>query len=169
MRTAVALAVLALAGLTAAGVTAGTLLIRIVAPGDAEGAAEGPPQPERRPGGRRGGRNQQVLQQGRALFRQYCARCHGFSAQGKIGPSLIDTRLTRSQIEMTIRQGPSLMPAFGRILTSAQIEAVADYVWSLGPERQRQPQMPAQQVPPTQPSRPPWPMCPMMRMSRQPE
>ncbi|MEA1942032.1 MAG: cytochrome-c oxidase, cbb3-type subunit III [Pseudomonadota bacterium] len=84
---------------------------------------------------------------GEAAFGDNCATCHGSGAQGAIGyPNLNDDIWlwggTYEDIRTTLRYGIraehpdtrfSLMPAFGRdeLLSSAEIENVADYVLSL--------------------------------------
>lgn len=87
---------------------------------------------------------------GAAIFRTYCAQCHGAGAAGVQGagyPNLQDDDWlwggTREDIYTTLRHGirydadedtrVSQMPAFGKdeILTPEEIDAVADYVLSL--------------------------------------
>ena len=85
---------------------------------------------------------------GAAVFRTYCAQCHGAGAAGAKGyPNLVDDDWlwggTPDAIAASIRHGIrweydddtrySEMPAFGRdgLLTRAEITAVADYVLSL--------------------------------------
>lgn len=85
---------------------------------------------------------------GAAVFRTYCAQCHGAGAAGAKGyPNLIDDDWlwggTHEAIATTVRHGIrwgddddtriSEMPAFGRdeILTKSEIGEVADYVLSL--------------------------------------
>lgn len=84
---------------------------------------------------------------GAAVFRTYCAQCHGAGAAGAKGyPNLIDDDWlwggTPEDIAHTLRHGIrweadddtrySQMPAFGDgILSNDEIEAVADYVLSL--------------------------------------
>ncbi len=84
---------------------------------------------------------------GAALFRTWCAQCHGAGAAGFKGyPNLIDDDWlwggTPEQIATTVRHGIrweadedthfSEMPAFGDgLLTGAEISAVADHVLSL--------------------------------------
>ena len=85
---------------------------------------------------------------GAALFRTWCAQCHGAGAAGAKGyPNLIDDDWlwggSAEDIAHSIRHGIrweddddtrySEMPAFGKdgILSGAQIEAVADHILSL--------------------------------------
>ena len=85
---------------------------------------------------------------GHAAFVVNCIACHGASAGGQIGqfPSLIDDDWiwggSIEEIYRTIRYGirnasdesrSSMMPTFGGLLSSQQIEQVADYVQALNP------------------------------------
>src|SRR5579862_5052276 len=62
--------------------------------------------------------NEGGLDQGKAVFRSNCAFCHGLTAQGGRGPSLISSALLHSAsedaIKNTISRGVpgSTMPAF---------------------------------------------------------
>lgn len=82
---------------------------------------------------------------GRAAFNENCAPCHGVGAGGQIGqfPSLVDDDWLwggqLADIHQTVRYGirsgrdeahQSEMPAFGELLTPAEIGSVADYVLS---------------------------------------
>lgn len=83
---------------------------------------------------------------GRIAFANNCQPCHGAGGEGRIGyPSLADDTWlwggTLADIQQTITYGirsghekarGSAMPSFGTagMLTPAQIEQVADYVWS---------------------------------------
>ena len=61
------------------------------------------------------------------LFADNCARCHGANGEGGSGPALTgedDTAFVRQ----TIETGVESMPAFSGTLTSAQIDALAQYV-----------------------------------------
>ncbi len=70
--------------------------------------------------------------EGRQLYMQNCARCHGANAMGKNGPRLVTTALSREEIEQTVTEGrPPKMPGFGKQLSSAKVKAVASYVRSL--------------------------------------
>ncbi len=85
---------------------------------------------------------------GSALFKTWCAQCHGSGAAGAVGyPNLNDDDWlwggTREAIVQTVSHGIrweadpetrySEMPAFGRdgLLEDAQIEQVVEYVYSL--------------------------------------
>jgi cytochrome c oxidase cbb3-type subunit 3 len=77
--------------------------------------------------------------QGRQVFQEFCARCHGGGGEGgriccwDAGPPLLGSGLTRWQVRAAVRQGiPPGMPAFGDRLSDAQIKGVAAYVQRLG-------------------------------------
>lgn len=71
---------------------------------------------------------------GRQVFAQNCARCHGGSAEGRIGPKLAGTAHSRAEIQHTVAHGiPPKMPAFEKKLSADEITAVAAYVKSLAP------------------------------------
>ena len=69
---------------------------------------------------------------GRTVFSENCARCHGRTGQGGIGPSFNDGTLLKvfptatQQIEF-VKKGEGAMPAWGGVLTEAQLEAVVRY------------------------------------------
>lgn len=70
---------------------------------------------------------------GAAIFAQNCAKCHGDKGEGvkamvsMAGPPLQAVH-DRELILERVREGKGVMPTFGRLLSSEQIEAVADYV-----------------------------------------
>jgi ubiquinol-cytochrome c reductase cytochrome c subunit len=70
---------------------------------------------------------------GKAIFEQNCAKCHGTEGQGvnavisMAGPSLQAVHDRQRVIEM-VTHGKGVMPTFSRLLTPQQINAVADYV-----------------------------------------
>lgn len=76
----------------------------------------------------------EVLAEGKWVYDQTCAACHGRSGGGGIGPELrtVAGRLTFDEHVEVIRRGRGSMPAFSATLTAEQIEAVAAYerVWS---------------------------------------
>jgi len=79
---------------------------------------------------------------GATIFKENCAGCHGTGANGGTGyPSLIDDEWIWGgkindiyhTLKVGVRSGhaderTNIMPAFGGVLTSAQIKQVADYV-----------------------------------------
>lgn len=88
---------------------------------------------------------------GNAVFKTWCAQCHGSGAAGAKGyPNLLDNDWlwggTIEDIHATIAHGIrneedadarySEMPAFGEILEPAQIDQVVNYVMSLSGEAQ---------------------------------
>lgn len=95
--------------------------------------------------------NQYAVNSGGAVFRTWCAQCHGSGAAGAVGfPNLLDDDwLWGGDIEAihhTITHGIrnetgddprwSQMPAFGELLESEDIAAVANYVMSLSGDPQ---------------------------------
>ena len=79
-----------------------------------------------------------VLSAGKALFTENCAPCHQQGGQGIVGffPNLTDDDWlyggTYDKIHETLVNGRrGYMPAFGEVLNSAEIDALANYVASL--------------------------------------
>ena len=85
---------------------------------------------------------------GDAVFKTWCAQCHGSGAAGAKGyPNLLDNAWlwggTMEEIHYTISHGIrneddpdarySQMPAFGEILSDQEIEQVVNYVMTLSP------------------------------------
>jgi cytochrome c oxidase cbb3-type subunit 3 len=84
---------------------------------------------------------------GAAVFRNHCSQCHGAGAGGVVGhyPNLLDDDWlwggTAADIQQTVMHGIrddadgdsrySQMPAFGDILTDAEIDGLVQYVLSL--------------------------------------
>jgi mono/diheme cytochrome c family protein len=69
---------------------------------------------------------------GPALFRKHCARCHGPQGEGKDGPALRGLKHSMAEIAETVRIGvPGDMPAFRKLLTPKQVQAVSQHVYSL--------------------------------------
>ncbi|MBT9497548.1 MAG: c-type cytochrome [Zoogloea sp.] len=69
------------------------------------------------------------------LFTQHCASCHGASRLGAMGPALLPAsleRLKRKDAVATIRDGRAAtqMPAFGAVLSAADIDSLAEWVYS---------------------------------------
>lgn len=68
---------------------------------------------------------------GKALFTENCASCHTLaaaSASGKVGPNLDQLKPPKSIVVKQVTNGGGGMPAFGGRLSTAQIEAIAEYV-----------------------------------------
>jgi mono/diheme cytochrome c family protein len=69
---------------------------------------------------------------GPALFQKHCSKCHGMRGEGKDGPPLRGLKHSATEIAETVRIGvPGDMPAFGKVLTAAEVKAVSDYAHSL--------------------------------------
>ncbi len=69
--------------------------------------------------------------EGKAVFVANCAQCHTLAAaaaNGKIGPNLDQLQPDAAGVKMKVTNGGSRMPAFGDVLTAAQIDAVSAYV-----------------------------------------
>lgn len=92
---------------------------------------------------------QYAISKGAAVFRTFCAQCHGSGAQGAVGfPNLLDDDWlwggAIEDIHTTITHGIrndtdpdarfSQMPAFGEILSAEEISDVVNYVMSLSGE-----------------------------------
>jgi len=85
-------------------------------------------------------KDQQAMDIGRSLFANYCAQCHGSTAQGARGfPNLTDSDWLwggePAQIEMSIKNGRSgIMPALGAALGD-NVDAMVAYVQGLSDGR----------------------------------
>ena len=79
---------------------------------------------------------------GRALYRQYCATCHGQNLEGVTAPSLTDGvwiyggrgNIARNIMFGIVQQG---MPAFGEVLARKQINAISKYIREAEENRRR--------------------------------
>lgn len=62
--------------------------------------------------------NLSVLPEGKALYKEHCAQCHGDKLQGEVGPKLTDMDKSDAQVFTTIFSGSPAagMPAFGDTL-----------------------------------------------------
>lgn len=93
--------------------------------------------------------NQYAVNAGGAIFRTWCAQCHGSGAAGAVGyPNLLDDDWlwggSIEDIHFTVAHGIrneesadarySQMPAFGEILSNEEIDQVVNYVMSLSGE-----------------------------------
>jgi mono/diheme cytochrome c family protein len=68
---------------------------------------------------------------GEALFSENCASCHTLAAanaSGKVKPNLDQLEPSKSVVVKKVTNGGGGMPAFGGRLSTAQIEAIAEYV-----------------------------------------
>jgi cytochrome c6 len=70
---------------------------------------------------------------GQALFQKNCARCHG--ANGKLGLNgahdLTKSNLNAFGRTYLVTKGMGKMPAFGKVLTPAQVQQVVAYSLTL--------------------------------------
>jgi cbb3-type cytochrome c oxidase subunit III len=90
--------------------------------------------------GTEGSQEKTELQQGKALFDRMCATCHGPRGNGggtRRGPSLQRDEFTYGRdfdsIKKSIHDGrPDGMPFFHHALSAEELEAVTNYVLSLG-------------------------------------
>ena len=60
-----------------------------------------------------------------------CGSCHTLAAsrsKGAVGPNLDTLRPTEAEVAAKVRRGSAKMPAYGKALTAAQIDAIAVYV-----------------------------------------
>ena len=67
---------------------------------------------------------------GHDVFEGVCAKCHGLSGQGDIGPSIAQSPVLGDQKAMTLllREGRGRMPAVGKTWSDAQLKATLDYL-----------------------------------------
>jgi mono/diheme cytochrome c family protein len=90
---------------------------------------------------------QSIIEKGKAkkgeeIFSERCARCHGKNARGKIGPSLISSKvkedIEKSKeggfVEKTISEGRNKMPPFQSKLTHQEIHEILSYLLSIQEE-----------------------------------
>lgn len=86
---------------------------------------------------------------GKTLFLQHCARCHGTDGRGvpevpgvrDLTDARVMEQLRNDQLKMVIRMGkPPRMPAFGNEFTDAALEVLVAYVRSLSaqPDAERE-------------------------------
>jgi len=91
-----------------------------------------------------------ALAEGRRFFVWYnCAGCHGDHGGGGMGPSLRDAvwlyGSSDAQIASSIAQGRAHgMPAWGEMLTAAQIWQITAYIKTLRTDREPQPPVAAE-------------------------
>ena len=73
-----------------------------------------------------------------SLFASTCSFCHGDGGRtaGK-GPQLMDTQRTDEFLRGRIKNGKEgAMPAFGQMLSDADVDAIVKYIRELKPEGQ---------------------------------
>jgi len=77
--------------------------------------------------------NQKAIAKGKKVFKQNCVICHGID--GKLGMNnskdLTISVLKRDERISMIKNGKGLMTPFGKILSAEDIQAVADYTFTL--------------------------------------
>jgi len=77
-------------------------------------------------------RSPAMTQQGRILFLNSCAGCHGADARGDEGPDLHDLQVSDRRITNVIKTGiKGEMPSFGKKHSDAEIADLLAYVRSL--------------------------------------
>lgn len=74
--------------------------------------------------------------EGRQLFGEFCASCHGTDGSGQVGPALSDGRVADEvggvdDVAAIIKRGKGRMPGLEARLTEDQITAIAEYVHDL--------------------------------------
>lgn len=75
----------------------------------------------------------------KAFVKAGCAACHGPKGRGgdPVAPALMESAETFTRLELlaVIRDGKGTMPAWKKVLSDKEIEALADYVSSLAVKR----------------------------------
>ena len=70
---------------------------------------------------------------GASVYKKYCVLCHG--SDGKLGVSgskdITASKLTKAERMELIRNGKNTMTPFGGVLSDAEIEAVAEYTFTI--------------------------------------
>ena len=85
------------------------------------------------------GRTPLELQGALVLQNKQCRNCHSLAGEGgRRGPALDDvaTRLTQDQLIRQVLQGGGNMPAYGKNLTPAEVNALVAFMQTLRPENQ---------------------------------
>jgi mono/diheme cytochrome c family protein len=86
---------------------------------------------------------EELIRQGRRIYRGNCTACHGLTGQGRIGPPHNHTGNTwehaDGELTSIIFEGRNRrMPAFQEQLSEAEIEAVLTYIKSMWDDDQRE-------------------------------
>jgi mono/diheme cytochrome c family protein len=82
-----------------------------------------------------------LIAQGRKLFLDSCAHCHGADAHGDEGPDLYEADVSDRYIGNIITHGiPHEMPSFAKKIGPADITALTAYVRSLVAQESNSPQ-----------------------------
>ena len=108
------------------GVLGAALLLGACGGGSDAPTAATPPKPQGALAG------DPVLLEGRAIYGEYCASCHGVAGEGAPGPAFVGHRLLRTMPTAAdeaavVRAGRAVMPSFGKTLTPEQLDAVVRY------------------------------------------
>jgi mono/diheme cytochrome c family protein len=75
---------------------------------------------------------QQEPPPGKAHYDRVCASCHGQTAQGDVGPSLVPMTMNYDELLARVRQGGGEMPAIGKnTITDEQVKEILEYLKSL--------------------------------------
>ena len=78
------------------------------------------------------------LSEGKKLFQNNCASCHGTKAQGKVGPALNGTGHSAHHSPMSmmqkIKKGGKIMPSFKDKLSDKEIMYILRYLKSTWPK-----------------------------------
>ena len=66
------------------------------------------------------------------IFADRCARCHKADRSGDRGPALLPERLTKDAADYQdiIREGSGIMPSFSSKLSSDEINALVEFIFS---------------------------------------
>jgi mono/diheme cytochrome c family protein len=71
--------------------------------------------------------------QGRRVFMNHCAECHGFDARGDEGSDLHNLRAGDALIHQIVTGGiKGEMPAYGKVLSEEDVRALIAYLRTLG-------------------------------------
>jgi len=72
-------------------------------------------------------------EQAKTLFIRKCATCHGTEGNMEIGgaKNLTASTLSKEEVLDQIRHGKGNMPPFGEVLTTKEIEAIAQHTLSI--------------------------------------
>jgi ubiquinol-cytochrome c reductase cytochrome b subunit len=98
------------------------------------------------------GRSPLELQGALVVQNKQCRNCHGLGGEGGArGPALdgVGTRLTRDQLIRQVLQGDGNMPAYGKNLTPAEVNALVAFLETLRPPHQPPARTPAAERPAT--------------------
>jgi mono/diheme cytochrome c family protein len=68
-----------------------------------------------------------ALLQGRVLYTEHCARCHGISGEGGTGPSFVGGKLLRDFPTVDAQRVFIHKRSIGTTLSTAQLDAVIRY------------------------------------------